>query len=180
MVIFLSNFLALLIKGDAAGESNRDMLGGLVVAVNIVLILAVLFTTWFSTQQQVDDSRDNENIFTTAKTMAKIADRRVTPDSSGLPPRPTRAHDHDEEHEHPPTSSVHPTLKRPVTSAAVEPGGKRPRRKDNGAETGVATRDVGVVGGAEGGGGDGLGGGDGGGGGRGNVSLVGEKRQYRG
>lgn len=53
MVIFLSNFLALLIKVDAAGEGKRSALGGLLVAINVILVLAVLLTTWFTTQQQV-------------------------------------------------------------------------------------------------------------------------------
>lgn len=57
MIIFLSNFLALLIKMDAAGEENRSALGALLVAVNVLLVLAVLFTSWFTTQQTVDDSR---------------------------------------------------------------------------------------------------------------------------
>lgn len=52
-MIFLSNFLALLIKVDAAGEDQRDTLGGLLVAVNVFLVLAVLVTSWFATQQQV-------------------------------------------------------------------------------------------------------------------------------
>lgn len=90
MIIFLSNFLALLIKVDAAGESNRNILGGLVVAINIVLVLAVLITTWFSTQQQVDDSRENENMFTMATTMAKVADRAR---DSSVHQGPTRAHE---------------------------------------------------------------------------------------
>lgn len=42
---------------DAAGEENRSALGALLVAVNVLLILAVLFTSWFTTQQTVDDSR---------------------------------------------------------------------------------------------------------------------------
>lgn len=53
MVIFLSNFLVLLIKVDAAGEDKRAVLGGLLVAINIWLVLAVLFSSWFATQQQV-------------------------------------------------------------------------------------------------------------------------------
>lgn len=57
VIIFLSNFLALLIKMDAAGEHNRSALGALLVAVNVLLIIAVLFTSWFTTQQTVDDSR---------------------------------------------------------------------------------------------------------------------------
>ena len=53
VVIFLSNFLALLIKVDATGEDNRDAMGGLLVAVSLMLVAAVILTSWFSTQQQV-------------------------------------------------------------------------------------------------------------------------------
>ncbi|CAM9909015.1 unnamed protein product [Ectocarpus sp. 4 AP-2014] len=69
VIIFLSNFLALLIKADTAGEGNHSVLGGIMVAINIFLILAVLFSTWFATQQSVDDSRDDENPVALAKTM---------------------------------------------------------------------------------------------------------------
>ncbi|CAM9812841.1 unnamed protein product, partial [Ascophyllum nodosum] len=55
VVIFLSNFLALLIKVDAAGEGNGETLGALLVTVNVMLVVAVILTSWFSTQQQVDE-----------------------------------------------------------------------------------------------------------------------------
>ena len=69
VIIFLSNFLALLIKVDAAGEENRAAFGGLLVAINVLLVLAVLVASWFATQQSVDDHREEENSFTVAKTM---------------------------------------------------------------------------------------------------------------
>lgn len=69
MVIFLSNFLALLIKVDAAGDGRRDALGGLLVAINVILVLAVLFTSWFATQQAVDESREENETLALAKTM---------------------------------------------------------------------------------------------------------------
>lgn len=76
MVIFLSNFLALLIKVDAAGEEeDRNTLGGIMVGVNILLVLAVLWTSWLSTQQLADDSRDEDTIGAIAKTM--MAARRL-------------------------------------------------------------------------------------------------------
>lgn len=53
VVIFLSNFLGLLIQVDAAGQDNGNILGGLLVAINVLLALAVLMTSWFATQQQV-------------------------------------------------------------------------------------------------------------------------------
>ena len=76
-MIFLSNFLALLIKVNTAGEGNRDFLGGIMVALNSLLILAVLFSTWFATQQSVDDSRDEENPVALAKTMLTFEQRRA-------------------------------------------------------------------------------------------------------
>lgn len=69
MVIFLSNFVALLIKVDAAGEENRAVLGGIMIAVNVLLILAVLSASWFATQQMVDDQRNGESAFAVARTM---------------------------------------------------------------------------------------------------------------
>eukprot|EP00752_Nemacystus_decipiens_P008148 g7287.t1 len=69
VVIFLSNFVALLIKVDAAGEENRAVLGGIMVAVNALLILAVLSASWFATQQMVDDQRNGESTLAVARTM---------------------------------------------------------------------------------------------------------------
>lgn len=75
MVIFLSNFLALLIKVDAAGEGNRAGLGGILIAVNMGLIVGVLATSWFATQQAVDDSHDEETSIGLAKTMLTFDQR---------------------------------------------------------------------------------------------------------
>ncbi|CAM9843693.1 unnamed protein product [Scytosiphon promiscuus] len=69
VVIFLSNFLALLIKAGAAGEGNRAVLGGILIAVNVLLILAVLSASWFATQKMVDDNRTGESGFAVARTM---------------------------------------------------------------------------------------------------------------
>lgn len=69
VIIFLSNFLALLIKVDAGEEGNRAAFGVLLIAVNVMLVLAVLVTSWFATQQTVNDSREEENAFAIAKTM---------------------------------------------------------------------------------------------------------------
>ena len=65
----MSNFLALLIKVDAGEEGNRAAFGTILVAVNVFLVLAVLASSWFATQQSVDDSREEENPLTIAKTM---------------------------------------------------------------------------------------------------------------
>ena len=74
MVIFLSNFLALLIKVDTAGEGNGENLGALLVTVNVMLVVAVILTSWFSTQQQADEAKDDENTFNMAMEMVS-ADR---------------------------------------------------------------------------------------------------------
>eukprot|EP00903_Cladosiphon_okamuranus_P020452 g18772.t1 len=75
VVIFLSNFLALLIKVDATKDENRDALGGILIAMNVLLILAVLATSWFTTQQSVDDSREEDESVTLAKTMLTMEHR---------------------------------------------------------------------------------------------------------
>lgn len=69
VVIFLSNFLALLIKVEAGEESNRAAFGVLLIVINVMLVLAVLVTSWFAVQQSVDDSREDETSFAIAKTM---------------------------------------------------------------------------------------------------------------
>jgi len=55
----MSNFLALLIKLDDAGGEERSTLGHLMVMINIVLVLAVLVTSWCGTQQTVDGHRES-------------------------------------------------------------------------------------------------------------------------
>ena len=69
VIIFLSNFLALLIKVDAGEEDNRDAFGVLMVLVNMLLVVAVIVTSWFAVQQTVNDSREEENSLAIAKTM---------------------------------------------------------------------------------------------------------------
>lgn len=69
VVIFLSNFLALLIKVEAAEDKRRDALGALLVALNLFLVAAVIVTSWFATQQSVDDSRADDNTFAVTKAM---------------------------------------------------------------------------------------------------------------
>ncbi|CAM9831277.1 unnamed protein product [Scytosiphon promiscuus] len=75
VVIFLSNFLALLIKADAAGESSRSFLGGVMVSINVLLILAVLFASCLTTQQEVGDHFDGNNAVTIAGTMLTFEQR---------------------------------------------------------------------------------------------------------
>ena len=59
-MIFLSYFLALLIKTDATGADSRSALGGALVVVNVLLILAVLWTALCAIGQMVDDSHDKD------------------------------------------------------------------------------------------------------------------------
>ena len=113
MIIFLSNFLALLIKVDAGEKSNRNVFGALLVAVNVLLVLAVLVTSWFATQQSVDDHREGENTFNMAKTMLTAeqyaaSSARVT--RSGRVPGSMA-----------PSASVRPDLS-PPDSSDVRPG----------------------------------------------------------
>ena len=65
----MSNFLALLIKVDAGEEDNRAAFGVLMVLVNMLLVVAVIVTSWFAVQQTVNDSREEENSLAIAKTM---------------------------------------------------------------------------------------------------------------
>ena len=69
VIIFLTNFLALLIKVDAAGEDSRSALGGLLVAVNVLLALAVLSASCCSMWQSLEYARDDHNAYTEAKAM---------------------------------------------------------------------------------------------------------------
>lgn len=58
VVIFLSYFLALLIKMDVAEDAHLEALGGFLVAVNVLLGLGVLWTSWFAFRPMVSDSHD--------------------------------------------------------------------------------------------------------------------------
>lgn len=61
VVIFMSYFLALLIKMGAAGEANRSALGGFLVVVNVFLVLAVLSAAWVATRRMGDNSHEEGN-----------------------------------------------------------------------------------------------------------------------
>lgn len=58
MVIFLSYFLALLIKIGVAADTLIETLGMVMVFVNILLVLAVFWTSWFAFRHMVSDSDD--------------------------------------------------------------------------------------------------------------------------
>ncbi|CAM9194141.1 unnamed protein product [Ectocarpus fasciculatus] len=55
LCIFLSNFLALLIKVDSGADGNRDVFGAIMIGINLLLIIAVLLASWFSMQQTMDE-----------------------------------------------------------------------------------------------------------------------------
>lgn len=69
MVIFLNNFLALLTTVDGTGEDNQFAIGGLLVAVNVLLVIAVFLTSIFNAQQSIADSGDDDDTFNMARTM---------------------------------------------------------------------------------------------------------------
>lgn len=77
VVIFMSNFLALLIRVEAAGEEKTETMGIVLVIVNIALVVAVACTTWFATQQSIDDAGEEDSVATMAKTMLE-AERHGT------------------------------------------------------------------------------------------------------
>ncbi|CAM9190499.1 unnamed protein product [Ectocarpus sp. 8 AP-2014] len=55
LCIFLSNFLALLIKVDSGADGNHDVFGAIMIGINMFLIMAVLLASWFSMQQTMDE-----------------------------------------------------------------------------------------------------------------------------
>lgn len=75
MVIFLSNFLALLIKVDAAGEGNRQVLGGILVAINVLLFAAVVLATWLATHQAVVETREGDEALGVARAVLTFEKR---------------------------------------------------------------------------------------------------------
>lgn len=77
-MIFLSHFLALLIKADTAEEGRRSFLGSVMVAINVLLILAVLFASCLTTQQTVGDHLAGENVVTVAGTMLTFEELTAT------------------------------------------------------------------------------------------------------
>lgn len=77
MVIFLSNFLALLIKADAGGQGGRSLLGGVMVAINILLIVAVLSASYLAAQQTVEDHLDGGNVEATVVGAMRTLEQRA-------------------------------------------------------------------------------------------------------
>ena len=67
---------------DGAEVKSREVFGGVLVAINILLVLAVLLTSWFAVQQSVDDSRGEDNTLTIAKAM--LTAEQYAAQSTGL------------------------------------------------------------------------------------------------
>lgn len=61
MVIFLSYFLALMIKLDVAEDPLLETLGICLVIVNVVLAVAVVWFSWFAIRQIISDSDHEES-----------------------------------------------------------------------------------------------------------------------
>ncbi|CBJ30764.1 Polymorphic membrane protein [Ectocarpus siliculosus] len=91
MCIFLSNFLALLIKVDSAGDSNRDVFGWIMIVINLLLIMAVLLASWFSMQQTMDEyavAAGTLLAFEQLSVHSVQFSRTLQAPASGRPPRP--------------------------------------------------------------------------------------------
>ena len=85
VVIFLSYFLALLIKVDAAGQESRSALGGLLIAINVMLVLAVLSACWLTVQQTGGNSRDEDGTIALTKAIQTVEqDTTNTPGSNAM------------------------------------------------------------------------------------------------
>ena len=52
---------------DAAGEDNSSAFGDALVAVNMLLALTVFLLSWFPAHQSLDDFRDEDNDFDSAR-----------------------------------------------------------------------------------------------------------------
>ena len=62
VIIFFNNFLALLIKVDVGDESDRAVFGGILVAINVFLAIAVVTSSWIAVQKSVDDTQEDESL----------------------------------------------------------------------------------------------------------------------
>lgn len=69
IIIFLNNYLGLLIKTRAAGNGRLNALGVPIVLVNLALVVAVIVTSWFATQQSVENSWAEDNSLSVARSM---------------------------------------------------------------------------------------------------------------
>lgn len=69
IIIFLNNYLGLLIKARAAGNGRLNALGVPIVLVNLALIVAVIVTSWVATQQSVESSWAEDNTLSVARSM---------------------------------------------------------------------------------------------------------------
>lgn len=72
VVIFLSNYLSLLIKVRATEERQLDLLGALLVFLNVALFVAVAFSVWLTTSQSMADPGGDMVAFEVARTMVGL------------------------------------------------------------------------------------------------------------
>lgn len=56
----MTNFLALLIKVDIGNDSSRAAFGVLLVVINVLVALAVIGSSWFTGQQAVNASSEED------------------------------------------------------------------------------------------------------------------------
>lgn len=81
MVIFLSNYLSLLIKVRATEERQLDLLGALLVFLNVALFVAVAFSVWLTTSQSMADPGGDMVAFEVTRNMVglELSENRSVP-----------------------------------------------------------------------------------------------------
>ena len=85
VVIFVSYFLALLIRVDAAGEEGRAALASVLIAINVMMVLIVLLGFWFAVRQTVDNTGSDDGTIALIKAIQTTEQDTVdTPGSLSL------------------------------------------------------------------------------------------------
>lgn len=95
-MIFMSNFLALLIKADPSGEEEHGVLAVILVGMNVVLFVSVAVTAWLAAKDE--DFSFEVGALETARTVlmadrvASTGDprRRILRDPEAIEPRSGR------------------------------------------------------------------------------------------
>lgn len=72
MVIFLSCFLALLSKVGAAGEDGGSAFASVLIAINVMLVVAVLLGVWFTVKQTVDNTYHDDGTIALVKAIQTV------------------------------------------------------------------------------------------------------------
>lgn len=65
-IIFLNNYLALLIKAQDAGNGRLDALGVPIVLVNLTLVAAVIVTSYIAMHQTIEETRADDSTISVA------------------------------------------------------------------------------------------------------------------